>query len=560
MKDLLFFIKLFRPYQGWMLSASIVALITSLSSIALLSLSGWFITAAAVAGSMAPDGVAISFNFLQPAAEIRALAIIRTVGRYAERLLSHEATFRVLAEIRAWFFKKLIPLAPGRLSMKRSADVLHSLIQDIDSLDALYLRICSPFFVAFFGSVFMLMFIGYHAFYLSLMLAWVLVVVGLLIPWVFNRLGSESAENLVEQTAMYKTQQLELLQGMAELKAFNALDRYQKFLSERSEQLLAIQQKNQRLMAASTAIITCLSQLSFLLSVLYSALLFQQGQLSAANMVMLVFCVFAVFELVTPLAPAMQMLGKTQRAAKRIRAYAELKPTVKQPVEGKKTADIADIQLHKLNFFYPGQTEWLLEDISLTIPHGHRIAIIGESGAGKSTFLHLLLRYFDPQAGRVELAGIDIRKLDADFLMQQFSVLSQETELFAGTLKQNLLLAKPSASRFELLQAIQSAGLKTFIKQLPKGLDSWIGEKGATVSGGQARRIALARVYLKNAPVLLLDEPTEGLDRETEEQVLNALNQLAENKTLIMVTHRTTGLRLVDQVFEIKQGKLIKAD
>jgi ATP-binding cassette subfamily C protein CydC len=166
------------------------------------------------------------------------------------------------------------------------------------------------------------------------------------------------------------------------------------------------------------------------------------------------------------------------------------------------------------------------------------------------------MRFYDPQQGNIEYAGMDYRQLNSAQLMEQFSVLSQRTELFASTIKQNLLIAKPSASAVEIEQAVCMAGLKGYINQLPEGLNTWIGEHGSKVSGGEARRIALARMYLKDAPVMLLDEPTEGLDKATETEVLNALEKMAEHKTLIMVTHREAGLRLAESVYSIDNGKL----
>jgi len=560
MKDLLFFLKLFKPYKGWLISGLLLALVTSLASITLLTLSGWFITASAIAGMLAPDGVAVTFNFMQPAAEIRALAIIRTLGRYGERVVTHEATFRVLAEIRCWFFAKLIPLAPGRLAMKQSADLMHSLTQDIDALDALYLRLISPMLIAFFGGGAVVLFISWYSVQLSLFIFIMLLISSVLIPWLFNRLGAAGAKKITEQTAQFKVQQIEMLQSIAELNAFNAYTRFKKRLLEKSEQLLSTQRKNNQLSAFSTAITLLISQLTVTIALLISILLFQQASISGAILVMLVFCVLAVFELVMPLSAAMQMLAKTQTAAKRIRSIANLSATIIEPKQAHKIDNAGGISINKLSFRYSEQTDWVLNNIDLQIPPGSKVAIVGDSGAGKSTLLQLIMRFFDPQQGTIQYAGIEYQDLLSDDLMQQFAVLSQRTELFATTIKANLLIAKPTASEFEIRQAIRMAGLDKMIAQLPQGINTWVGEQGAKVSGGEARRIALARVYLKDAPILLLDEPTEGLDKDTEHEVLNALQLIAKDKTLIMVTHRQAGLRLVDKCYEIIDGSLIESN
>jgi ATP-binding cassette subfamily C protein CydC len=217
-----------------------------------------------------------------------------------------------------------------------------------------------------------------------------------------------------------------------------------------------------------------------------------------------------------------------------------------------------DLQLNDVSFRYPEQQNWVLKNISLTIPQGSKIAIVGANGSGKTTLLQILMRYYDPEQGSVLLAGQDFKQLDVDELMTCFGVLSQRSQLFAASIKENLLIAKPNASATELADAIQAAGLEKFISYLPEGLDTWVGESGVKVSGGEARRIALARLYLKNAPVLILDEPTEGLDSDTERDVFKALATFARDKTVVMVTHREAGLGLVDIVYGMEQGVLCK--
>ncbi|MFK5949420.1 MAG: ATP-binding cassette domain-containing protein, partial [Methylococcales bacterium] len=313
-----------------------------------------------------------------------------------------------------------------------------------------------------------------------------------------------------------------------------------------------------QLTAQSSALTLLIYQLTVAASLIVSAWLFQQHNISAAVFVMLVFCVLAVFELVLPLSAAMQMLAKTQASAQRIRHIVEQKPLIAEPVNPQKIINTGAIRIKNLSFRYTEQSDWVLKNIQLDIPQGSKTAIIGESGAGKSTLLQLILRFYDAQQGSIEYSGIDYKKITSNNLMEQFAVLSQRTELFAATIKQNLLIAKPKASNSEIDQAIQQAGLDKFIKQLPEGLNTWIGEHGSKVSGGEARRIALARMYLKDAPILLLDEPTEGLDQATENDVLATLEQIAKHKTLVMVTHRKAGLKLVDRVFKLGQGQLFR--
>ena len=556
MRDCWFFLKLFKPYRAWLIGGIILSLITSLAAIILLSLSGWFITASAIAGLMTIDGSALAFNFMLPAAQIRALAITRTLGRYGERLVTHEATFRVLAQIRSWFFQQLIPLVPGRLALLRSGDLLSRMTADIDALDALYLRLVAPIMVAVVGVSAVTIVLATYAPIISMSNGLILFVAAVLVPWLFNRLGNEGAERITVLMANYRIRQVDILQGFADLIANQAYERFSAVLQEISERIINTQRQNNRLIAISSALTFLLAQTSFLVVLVLAGLLYTENQLTGAEVALVVFCVLAAFELVTPLPSALQMLGKTQKAAQRIRQVTELTPTTQDPLQALPLPQAFDLQLNDVFFKYTEQDDWVLKHINLRIPQGTKLAIVGASGSGKTSLLHLLMRYYDPGLGQVLLAESSLDRYGSESLMTCFGVLSQRSQLFATTIEENLLIAKPNATAIELDAAIKAAGLEKFISYLPEGLNTWVGESGVKVSGGEARRIALARLYLKDAPILILDEPTEGLDSETEQDVFKALTVFAKHKTVIMVTHRTAGLGLVDIVYKMEQGVL----
>ncbi|MGZ4992352.1 MAG: thiol reductant ABC exporter subunit CydC, partial [Methylobacter sp.] len=538
MKDLWFFLKLFKPHGAWLAGGIVLSLLTALASIALLTLSGWFISASAIAGLVVLDGNTLAFNFMLPAAQIRALAITRTAGRYGERVMTHEATFRVLAGIRSWFFQQLIPLVPGSLSAMRSGDLLSRMTADIDALDALYLRLVAPAVVAAVGVTAVTVFLAYYAPAISLTTGLMLMIASIWVPWLFNRLGHAGAEEIVVLAANFRIRQVDMIQGLADLVANQAYGRFSTFLGQFSDLMIDIQRRNNRLSAIASALTLLLSQLTLLMALVLAAIAVKDGLLSGPDSAVVVFCVIAAFELVTPLPQAMQMLGKTQKSARRIRQIAEMPPTITPPVKPLALPERYDLQLNDVSFRYSDQQGKVLNNISLTIPQGGKVAIVGPSGSGKTTLLQLLMRYYDPEQGSILLAGQAISQFDADELMTCFGVLSQRSQLFAATIKENLLIAKPDATATELNAAIKAAGLEIFIGYLPEGLETWVGESGVKVSGGEARRIALARLYLKNAPVLILDEPTEGLDSETERDVFTSLADFAKDKTVIMVTHR----------------------
>jgi ATP-binding cassette subfamily C protein CydC len=558
MKDCWFFLKLFKPHGAWLAGGIFLSLLTAFASIALLTLSGWFISSSAIAGLIAIDGNALAFNFMLPAAQIRALAITRTLGRYGERLVTHEATFRVLAGIRSWFFQQLIPLVPGRLSVMRSGDLLSRMTADIDALDTLYLRLLAPAVFATIGVTAVTVFLGFYSPVISLSTGLMLIIASVWVPWIFNRLGRAGAEEIVVLAANFRIRQIDIMQGLADLIANQAYGRFSGFLGQFSDLMINTQRQNNRLSAISSAITFLLAQITLLMALALAAISFKDGLLSGSDLALVVFCVIAAFELVMPLPQAMQMLAKTQKAARRIRQVAEMPPTTLQPKQALALPNSYDLQLNDVSFRYPEQQNWALKNINLTIPQGSKVAIVGANGSGKTTLLQLLMRYYDPEHGSVLLAGQDVKQLDADELMTCFGVLSQRSQLFAASIKENLLIAKPNASATELDTAIQAAGLEKFIGYLPEGLDTWVGESGLKVSGGEARRIALARLYLKNAPVLILDEPTEGLDSDTERDVFKALANFARDKTVVMVTHREAGLGLVDVVYGMERGVLSK--
>ena len=556
MKDCWFFLKLFKPHSVWLLGGIMLSLLTALASIALLTLSGWFISSSAIAGLVAIDGNGLAFNFMLPAAQIRALAITRTLGRYGERVVTHEATFRVLAGIRSWFFQQLIPLVPGRLAAIRSGDLLSRMTADIDALDALYLRLLAPAVVATIGVTAVTVFLVFYAPIISLTTGLMLMIASIGVPWVFNRLGWAGAEQVVVLAANFRIRQIDMMQGLADLIANQAYGRFSGFLERFSDLMINTQRRNNRLSAISSSFTLLLSQITLLIALVLAAVSFKEGLLSGSDLALVIFCVIAAFELVIPLPPAMQMLAKTQKAARRIRQVTEMPPTTLRPTQSLVLPNRFDLQLNDVSFRYSDQQDWVLKNISLTIPQDSKIAIVGASGSGKTTLLQLLMRYYDPEQGSVLLAGQNLKQLDADELMTCFGVLSQRSQLFAASIKENLLIAKPNASATELAAAIQAAGLEKFIGYLPEGLDTWVGESGLKVSGGEARRIALARLYLKNAPVLILDEPTEGLDSDTERDVFKTLANFARNKTVVMVTHREAGLGLVDVVYGMERGVL----
>jgi ATP-binding cassette subfamily C protein CydC len=554
MTDLVFFFKLFVAQRWWCASGLLLSLLSSFASIALLTLSGWFITSSAIAGL----GDALAFNFMLPAAQIRALAITRTLSRYAERLLTHEATFRVLANIRSWFFKSLIPLTPGRLALWRSADLLSRITADIDALDALYLRISAPLFVAFTGMLLITVFLCSYSTVLGASNLVLLLITAVCIPWIFSWLAMDKWQSQLTLASNFRIRQIDILQGLYDLLAYQAYEKSSQLLTECSNRLINNQRSINQLTALSAAFTQFLSQLSWLVILVIAALLFRDKQLSNTDVAIVIFCVLASFELVQTLPTAIQAFTKTQTAAQRIRQISQTAPSILEPQKAIEKPAGFNLQISDVSFSYTTESNWVLNNITLDIPYGDKIGLVGASGIGKSTFLHLLLRYFDPVQGEILLNHQAIKNYQTDDLLACIGFMSQRSQLFAASIKDNLLIAKPDATSAELLVALQESGLADFVQKLPNGLETWIGENGVKISGGEARRLTLARLYLKNAPIWILDEPTEGLDAQTEQEVLTALMRFTKDKTVILSTHKPASLALVDRTYGIQAGCLVK--
>ena len=355
MKDLWFFLKLVKPHRLWLTGGVFLSCLTALASVALLTLSGWFISSSAIAGMIVIDGNALAFNFMLPAVQIRALAIIRTAGRYGERLITHEATFRVLASIRSWFFQQLIPLVPGRLSAMRSGDMLSRMTADIDALDSLYLRLLAPAAVAAIGVTAVTVFLGYYSPVIGLITGLSLLIASICVPWVFSRLGHAGAEEIVVLAADFRIRQVDMLQGLADLIVNQAYRRFSGILEQTSGLMINTQRQNNRLSSISSAICLLLSQITLLTVVVLGAISVSAGFLSGAQMALIVFCVIAAFELVMPLPQAIQMLAKTRRAAHCIRLVAEMPPTISRPLRSLPLSDRHDLSLIDVSFHYPDQ-------------------------------------------------------------------------------------------------------------------------------------------------------------------------------------------------------------
>ena len=554
MRALLPFLRLFK-FAKLPLFLGLVLMITGLaSSIGLLTTSGWFLAATSIAG------LGTLFNFFYPSASVRGLAIGRTLFRYFEKLVTHDATFRILAKLRVQVFEKIIPLSPAVLNRYRNSDLLNRLVSDVDTLDSLYLRLIAPFITAIFVILAMCIGLSFVNAPLALGLGVSLLLLVLVIPTVFYLLGKKFGDKLVHSRALYRTQFLEFIQAQAELLLFNAEDKLKDNMAKTEANWQADQQKEANLSGFSTALSLFLNGLIIAAMLWFSSQAeFGNDEYRMAFIALFTFAALASFEILMPLGSAFLHIGQVIASAERVTDIIEQQPLVTFNCKAEFDQNATTlIEAKDLSFTYPERQNRALENLNLTIQKGKKVAILGKTGSGKSTLLQLLVRNYDANQGQLFLAGKPIADYAEDTLRSQFCFLTQRVHVFSDTLRQNLQFASAvNISDEKMIEVLNQVGLGKLLEQ-EQGLDIWLGDGGRPLSGGEQRRLGLARILLNDAPILLLDEPTEGLDRETERQILRLILAHAENKTLIMVTHRLTAIEQFDELCVIDEAKLIE--
>ncbi|KAB7667883.1 heme ABC transporter ATP-binding protein/permease CydC [Plesiomonas shigelloides] len=560
MRVLLPFLVLYRRHWIRMTLGILLSILALGASIGLLALSGWFLAASALAGMTI---AAKTFNYMLPAGGVRGLAIGRTATRYFERVVSHDATFRVLTRLRVFCFSRLIPLSPGGLARFRRTELLNRLVADVDTLDHIYLRLISPLLSA-------LVVIGSTTLLLSLLdtrlaltLGGIMLALLLILPVIFYHAGKPIGRDITAQRSRYRVQLVEWLQSNAELVLFGALRRVREQLDATERQWQQRQAQEASLAAWSQSLVVLASGLTAVLMLWLAAEHVGGNPHPGALLALFVFVTLAAFEALAPVASAFLHLGQVMASAERVQDVISQTPPVQFVTEPEDKASAGEtaanpalqLNIQHVTFGYtPDQP--VLRDVSLHLAAGERIALLGKTGCGKSTLLNLLTRAYDPQHGTIALGDTDIRLLPESQLRQAISVVSQRVHIFSATLRQNLLLGDPRASDAHLSDVLRDVGLDTLLDG--EGLDMWLGDGGRPLSGGEQRRLGIARALLHNAPLMLLDEPTEGLDADTEHKILALLETHSRGKSVIAVTHRLSGLDQYDRICVMEEGQIIE--
>jgi ATP-binding cassette subfamily C protein CydC len=530
-----------RALAGMALGALVIA-----ANVALLALSGWFIAAMALSGHGGPR-----LEYFTPAAAIRGLAILRTMGRYGERVQTHDTTLRLLARLRVWLYERLVPLAPAGLARYRDGDLLNRLRADVDSLESVYLRLVLPMGVAALTIPLLALATAWFSGRAGMVVLAGLMLAGFGVPMALARLTRRVDRTLPQQRGAYAADLTDLTRGYPEWLVDGALPR----LTARAEANAMAAQMLEHRLAWRNALGNGAGALilgGMLVAVLFAlAAPVAQGRLDGPGLAMAALLVLGSFEAVAALPASLKARAELRGAAARIFDLTDAPPPVAEPTHPAPPPSRFDIEAQALTLGYEPDQPPIITGLTFSVPQGTCLAITGPSGAGKTSVLSALEGFWPLRGGRLTIGGTGLAALPSATLRELITVVPQAPYLFNTTIRENLLLAAPGADGSALWRALDEAALGDEVRAMPAGLETRVGEQGAALSGGQRRRLALARAFLRPRPILLLDEPTEGLDSATEQAVLAALARLCQGRTCLLTTHRQAPLRLANAVLEL---------
>lgn len=538
-------------HWGQVLLSVLLGVLTISSSIGLMGTSAWLISTAALHPSIATLQVAI--------VGVRFFGILRGISRYFERLVSHSVTFKVLTELRVWFYKSLVPLAPARLLNFRSGDLLSRIISDIKSLEDFYVRSAAPPLVALIiGLGTSLFLVWYHPIF-GILLGGFFFLSGFILPLLVRILARETGEKLVSERSLLTEGLVNFIQGLPDLIVYGQSEEKQNQLKNINQRCNTAQLRLARISGLNEGLMILLSNLAMWLALIAAVPLIQDGEIAGVMLAALALLTLTSFEAVQPLPQAMETLSSSLKAGSRMFEVVDAQPVVVDPVTPVSFPSHFSLEGENLSFCYPGSRQPALDGISFRLDEGETLAIVGPSGGGKSTLTNLLLRFWGGFQGKLLLGEekISISSLTQASIRQHISVVSQNGYLFHDTIQANIALGNPDTGIEKIINAARKARIHKMIHSLPEGYQTTIGERGQRLSAGERQRILIARAVLKDSPVFLLDEPTANLDPLTEQEVLNTLFDILKNKTALLVTHRLVGLSRVDQILVLSRGQIV---
>ena len=518
-----------------------------LANIALLSASALLISRAALATSIMELFVLV--------AGVRFFGIFRAFLRYLERLISHSITLSLLSKLRVQIYTLICPLVPGAMGQK-SSQLFKNLLSDIETLKYFYLRVINVPLISVLVWIAVSSFLWFYEPLLALLFAVSYLIAALLLPilaQVYLK-GKSAAKDSLRLELNIKFQ--DYILGAADLANSGNNERYLADVSQQRQKLIDAEAVIMRLDYLSNSFNNLLANITLFIALVLASSQVNNGSLNGVYLAMLVICLWSAFEGVQALPIAFAYAQESRQAAENI---VNLKQTscVERNISQGTLPQNGHILFEKVSFHYPNQPNNALENISFEIADGEHIAIVGASASGKSTIVQLLLGFQCQQSGIIKIGGVDLAQLSAKDLTGQISVLSQNSYIFSASIKENLLLAKPNAAEDELWQALQKAGLADFAHSLPDGLNTQLYQNGSNLSGGQKQRLALARMFLQEGKIIIVDEALKGLDYQNAREIERAIQDFAQKRTLIAITHDLKYLKNYGRIMVLKDNKLL---
>ena len=538
-------IGLVKPLTGFMLLAILMGLIGHLCA-AFLTIFGGF----AVLEALNLD---TSFSLSLLFACMAIFAVLRGLLRYAEQACNHFIAFKLLALLRDKVFRALRRLCPAKLESRDKGDLISVITSDIELLEVFYAHTISPAAIALLFTIIMSLFIGSFHWLLGLIALAAYLTVGVVIPLAASKLSGDAGIKLRTKSGGLSGFVLDSLRGLSETLQYGQGEKRLDEMNRRTEELAKDEEKLKRISGRNTAATNTVVLAFDLVMLFASALPYQRGAVGFEGVLLPTLALFSSFGPVIALAALGSTLQNTFAAGNRVLDILDEAPAAAD-VTGKPEIAFAGAAAEHVTFSYGAET--ILSDVSLELPKGSVVGIVGRSGSGKSTLLKLFMRFWKVQHGSVKLSGTKVEDINTRNLRDLESFMTQETHLFHDSITNNLRIAKLDAADEEIEAACKKASVHDFIMSLPKGYDTPVGELGDTLSGGERQRIGLARAFLHDAPFLLLDEPTSNLDSLNEAVILKALREEREEKTVVLVSHRQSTMRIADKVYSVEHGRM----
>lgn len=534
-----------RPLLGYMLLAITLGLIGHLLAS--------FITIFAGYAALKVWGFPIAHSFAFFFVCMVVFAIARGFARYTEQSCNHYIAFKLLALIRAKAFAALRRLCPAKLEGRDKGDLISVITSDIELLEVFYAHTISPIAIATIYSVILSLFIGHIHWGLGLLALAAYVTVGVIVPVIASKTSGNLGLEFRNQSGSLSAFVLDSLRGLPETMQYGNGKKRMQQMNERTDRMNDCQEKMKRVTGLNMAVTNTAILVFDFLMLLSASYLYKEGSIAFDGIVIATLALMSSFGPVVALANLGTTLQNTFASGNRVLDILEEEPQVAE-ITGADQTTYGQVTIEDVTFAYEKET--ILDGVSLDVPKQGILGIVGKSGSGKSTLLKLLMRFWDVDSGKLAIADREIGKINTEDLRRMQGYMIQETHLFCDSIAENIRIAKLDATREEIEEACKKASIHDFILSLPQGYDTPVGELGDTLSGGERQRIGLARAFLHDAPMMLLDEPTSNLDSLNESVILRSLREERGDKLILLVSHRDSTMRIADQVYQMKEGRV----